>query len=320
MQPIDQYPIYELGAALQQLRVAATPLAGSPGSPPSPLEAEQFSALWFAEHHLQRLVSGVPFRVHYCLGAVNALRNHIAAILAHNRSLATEQSNALTGPPPPIEWRWHSLRSGIDIFEHQFSAELQKTATYAVPERGIFNIEGLVDKAYLHIHGSVRGKVNSFALEEFKAAGRCLAFGLYSASGFHSARAVESVLRDYHKEYLPNQPSDDMSMGQMASALDDTHKAKKKAQRLPKQNTIRHLKDFTGFDRNPLMHKTVTLEEIHAVTLFNAAASVIAEMSSEMIENLAQLDGAQLPLLGDDPESPSADDQASVSPVGTQPS
>ena len=99
----------------------------------------------------------------------------------------------------------------------------------------------------------MRGDVPPFAINEFQAAGRCLAFGLCSASGFHSARAVECLLREYHRFYLPKQNSDAMSMGQMASALGDMHDAKKKAAVLPRQNTVRHIKDFADYDRNPLM-------------------------------------------------------------------
>ncbi len=73
-------------------------------------------------------------------------------------------------------------------------------------------------------------------------------------------------------------------MGQMVSALGDMYKAKKKAAKLPKENTLRHLKDFTGFDRNPLIHKTVVLDEVDAHTLFNAAASLIVEMTKEVID------------------------------------
>ena len=192
-------------------------------------------------------------------------------------------------PPPadPEPWHWYSIANGVEVFEHQFSAELKKTAAYAVPERGIFKTEGLVDTADNHIHETVRDMMPRFARAEFQAAGRCLAFGLYSASGFHSARAVESVLRQYHRNFLPAQNSDAQTMGQMASALDDMHSAKKRAKNLPRQNTIRHLRDFTNFDRNPLIHKTVVLEELDALTLFNAAASVIVEMAKELVEERA---------------------------------
>lgn len=298
VQPIDQYPIYELGSALERLKDAAYAMtADKPGE-----SASYYGSLWFAHHQLTRLLNGVPFSVHFCRGAVISLLENI-------RPIMNELSETRRKPDPTNilmtaseDWRWYSIRSGIGVFENQFSAELQKTAAYAVPERGIFKTEGLVDSADQHIHQSVHAGVSEFARREFKAAGRCLAFGLYSASGFHSARAVEDVLRTYHRLHLPDSNSEELTLGNMASALDDMHKAKKKAHRLPSQNTIRHLKDFASYDRNPLMHKTVVLEELHAVTLLNTAASVIVEMAREIL--VAREETAELPLLDGELSAP----------------
>jgi hypothetical protein len=276
VQPIDQFPIYELGAALQQLKEAVS-------SSQTIEPRDQMGALWFAEYQLSRLMSGTPFHVSFCKEAAQALLGNIHALLNElNKTPKTPGVHTLTSPQPEA-WRWYAIRSGIDVFEHQFGAELKRMATYGVPDRGIFKTEALVDSADRHIHDSVRSAVPQFAIAEFQAAGRCLAFGLYSASGFHSARAVENVLRKYQQKFLQVQESDEMTLGQMASALDDMHNAKKKSPKLPAKNTIRHIKDFNSFDRNPLIHKTVILQEIDAVTLFNAAASLIVEMSKELL-------------------------------------
>ena len=291
VQPVDQYPLYELGGALDRLRNAAFEMTSDkPGEMSS-----HYGALWLAQYQLSRLLSGVPFQVHFCRSAVESLLGHIDPLIAEVLETKRRANPDSAMASPTEDWRWYSIRNGITTFENQFSVELQKTATYAVPERGIFKTEGLVDSADQHIHASVHAAVSTFARNEFKAAGRCLAFGLYPASGFHSARAVEDVLRAYHRLYLPQSNSEELTMGNMASALDDMHKAKKKAPRLPSQNTVRHLKDFANYDRNPLMHKTVVLEELHAVTLLNTAASVIVEMAKEMLA--AQEDTDQLPLL-----------------------
>ena len=297
VQPIDQYPIYELGAALQRLKDAA--YAMTTDRPPD--ATTFYGDLWLAEQQLTRLLNGVPFRLHFCRSAAETLAGHIAPLM--NEMLENRRKgNPQTVLPSTEDWRWYSIRNDIAVFEHQFSAELQKTATYAVPERGIFRTEGLVDSADLHVHHSVHAAVSDFARNEFRSAGRCLAFGLYSASGFHSARAVEDVLRAYHHLHLPGSNSEKLSMGNMASALDDMHKATEKPPRLPSPNTVRHVKDFASYDRNPLMHKTVVLEELHAVTLLNTAASVTVEMAKEMLA--AQEETGQLPLLDSEPTAP----------------
>lgn len=279
VQLINQFPIYEIGGALRLLKsVCDQENAGA---------FQQMFALWSARRQLSPLLDGEPLALNYCKAAASEL---LQIIWRHERTLSAAMSAANLGSPPQEvpeipRWEISEVRTRIEIFEHQFSAELQKLAVYAVPKRGIFDLEGLVDSADLHIHEAVRTHVPEFALSEFRRAGRCLAFGLYSASGFHSARAVESVLRNYHQSYLPNKFTDNLTMGQMASALDDMHKAKKKASRLPKENTIRHIRDFASFDRNPLIHKTVDLEEIDAQTLFNSAVGLIVEMMREIVED-----------------------------------
>ena len=293
VQPIDQYPIYELGAALQQLKdaaFAATKRFESGGEE----DPDHITALWLADYQLRALLDGKPFSVSFSRASAETLSGHVTALMhqinAHANATTPAGSPAI-GPPPVETWRWYSIRTGLDKFEHQFSAELKKLSAYAVPDRGIFKTEGLVDAADNHIHESIRGWVPEFARAEFRAAGKCFAFGLYSASGFHSARAVECLLREYHKEFCPTQDASSWTMGQMAGALEDMHKATQKAARLPKQNTVRHLKDFANFDRNPLMHKTTELEEIDAATFFSAAAAVLVEMAREMKEWDDTVDG-----------------------------
>lgn len=270
VQPVDQYPIYELGGALQELRLVAAARESS--------VTARAVALYPAQYHLRRLLHGVPFSISFCREAARTLLENVNELV--NAYDPNAPDNALTDSSN--DWKWYSVRTGIDIFEHQFSAELKKTATYAVPQKGIFSTEGLVDMADNHIHETVRASVPEFALEEFRASGRCLAFGLYSASGFHAARAVESVLRKYHDAYLPDQPSETKGLVQMAGDLESMHKATTKSSLLPSTNAIRHLRDFANFDRNPLIHRTVTLEEFHALTFFNLATGLIVEMVNDL--------------------------------------
>lgn len=268
MKLIDQFPIYEIGGVLRHLKNNC--------DLDSPNALDQLFALWSARKQLEPLIGGDPIPLNYCQGTAEDL---VEFIRGYEHRLAPSLDPAESSTP--IErWELRRLKEKIEIFEHQFSAELKKTATYAVPERGIFNTEQLVDRADVHTHDSVRSLVPEFALNEFRLAGRSLAFGLYSASGFHSARAVENMLRAYYADFI-GEPGD-IGLGLMASHLGQLREKKDKPTRLPNENTVRHLRDFADYDRNPLMHKTVDLEEIDATTLFNGALGVIVEMAKEM--------------------------------------
>lgn len=268
---IDQYPIYELGAALQRLKWAC-----SSGNAPA---LDQVQAFWTAGEELKKLLESGAVEIAFSRQSATLMLSYINNVMAG----FYQSSKPLDQLEPVPTYELMHVRSQIDIFEHQFSAELAKLAVYAVPAQGIFSTERLVDNADLHIHESVRERVPSFARKEYRQAGRCLAFRLFSASGFHSARAVENVLRGYYEAFLGSPKKDDLGLGLMASHLNEMIEKKVAAKRLPKENTVRHLRDFARLDRNPLVHKAVELEEVDAVTLFNSALGVIVEMTKELV-------------------------------------
>ncbi|WP_414464544.1 hypothetical protein [Hyphomicrobium sp. DY-1] len=278
---VDQFPIFELGGALKHLSDVSERDASDP--------FVQLFALWAADAALSKVLNGDQ-TLSFCRGAALDLLHEMQRLQANFAPSADGK------PMTPLPaWEMTRTKSKIEIFEHQLSAELKRTASYAVPLRGIFNIELLAEHADRHIHETIRHHLSEFAVSEYREAGRCLAFGLYSASGFHSARAVEDVLRVYYERFIG--PPPDKSMGLLASNLNDLL-SKADAKIRPRENTVRHIRDVTNFDRNPLMHRNVKLEEIDATTLFNSALGVIVEMVKELISLDDEDLQAPLPLHG----------------------
>lgn len=276
VKPIDQFPIYELGAAMQDLRSVCAREGAS--------RMDQLIALWQASSCLTGLLSGTYLEVSYCRAATEELLRAVRDTLSLYEK--DDEHFDLESPGLPSA-RLFKVRSKLDIFQHQLSGELKKQAAYAVPNQGIFNTEHLVDKADQHIHESVRDLLPPFALSEYRKAGRCLAFGLYSASGYHSARAVESVTRAYYRHVFGHAPKKaDAGLGLMASHLNDALEKKSECahEHAPNENTVRHLRDFARLDRNPVIHPTQELDllEIDALTMFNSALGVMQEMAKEL--------------------------------------
>lgn len=188
-------------------------------------------------------------------------------------------------------WRWPAdsakevgafvamrVRSDAQAFETVFRAELELAATYWVPKRGSYNTRDLVDefeKAFLpELHSSI-GHV---ALAEYRSAGRCYAFGLWSAAGYHVCRAVESVLRKYFSAYTNKPDAGVRNWGGLIHQLNLL-----KTEPKPKTNTMFYLQQLKDNDRNPLMHVRIVLNEGDADILLNQAKVVIALMAREMI-------------------------------------
>lgn len=293
----DQYPLYELGASLQQLKAAMRD-----GAEPF----DQLIAIFDAGSRIRLLLKGEPLEISYCRETATRLKVLLDDASKEFRSKeeggATPFKAEKTLPP----WTASQIKSAVEVFEHQFSAEVKKTAVYAVPRRGIFDTERLVEGADGHLPESIRNTIPKFTVSEFRQAGRCLAFGLFSASGFHALRAAECALKQYYTAFLGEPKKDDITMGLMASHLKDRSEAKDKSLPKPNPATLRTITDITSFDRNPLTHKELELSEDDAALLFNRAQGMISMMAREMIDRVDELQ-PDLPLVDAANSAPASD-------------
>jgi hypothetical protein len=179
-----------------------------------------------------------------------------------------------------VGWKGHEIREAFDAFEHVFAAEVEASAIYAVPKRGIYETASLVETAFNHFPEDLLPFVNDMAKAEFAAAGRCIAFDLPTAAGFHALRACEAVLDDYYKTFAGANAPECKSWKDYHDKLDEL--IKKKATPCPNEKTIRNIDQLRDLDRNPVMHPRDTLDMTAALVLFNNCASAMMSMASEM--------------------------------------
>lgn len=165
-----------------------------------------------ARYALSNLLDGKPMPVGISRGPATKLLAGINSILSEHCS-----TNGEDGSPAPMwpdesapaipAWRWDYLRRLLDTFETVFSEEMREATAYFVPRRGIFFTPVLVDAADETFPEEVSSCIPAKTREEWKSAGRCLAFSLLSASGFHVARAVEGTMEAYY-QFFSSKPGD----------------------------------------------------------------------------------------------------------------
>lgn len=93
------------------------------------------------------------------------------------------------------------LRHRLELFQrfdHELAAELGKRDTYALSQRGLYDTSKLVRQASGIFGASIRSALSEDNLRDFDEAGRCLAFEVPTACGFHLMRGVEAVLRQWY--------------------------------------------------------------------------------------------------------------------------
>jgi hypothetical protein len=138
------------------------------------------------------------------------------------------------------------------------------------------------------------GHIPQKTREDWKSAGRCLAFNLLSAAGFHTARAVEGTMEAYYQLFSSKPGATLVSWHEYIKALREI--AAKKPNPTPQEKTLAELDQMRADYRNPIMHPRVVLSEADARMLFANGESLIIAMAQEIAAVVAQ-GGVQLSLV-----------------------
>lgn len=269
VEPIKVYLFYEIG---QELSAIKRDWSGAvPGR-------AVHTDLLFASWRLSRLLSGDPIEIHLCRNDAITLQNQINEFTAKLTGRKGDDGADIPAEWTEIpEWQWKWLQGSIQTFENVLRAELDNAAIYAVPRRGLYSTPALVNDAASAFPDELKIAIQAKAQEDFHAAGRCLAFNLSTAAGFHACRAVEGILEDYYHEFT-GKTGTLHGWQDYIDALEAVIGPPK-----PDQKTLRSLKQIKEFDRNPLAHPRETLTLLGARKLFAISEIAILSMAEEII-------------------------------------
>jgi hypothetical protein len=157
---------------------------------------------------------------------------------------------------------------------------MAEMTTYFVPKRGIYAVAALAETAHESFPGDLLQFIPEKTQVDWRSAGRCMAFNLLSACGFHVARAVEGTMEAYY-QLFSGKP------GKTLRSWDDYHKELEKIANTnptpaPEPKTLVEFDQMRRDYRNPIVHPRVTLDEADARILFNNGESLIIAMASEI--------------------------------------
>lgn len=173
-------------------------------------------------------------------------------------------------------WQYSGIASNVDAFKNVFSAECRDVDVYSVGQISIFKTSELVSSGAGIIPIDLHELMPDGVVAEFDSAGKCLAFDLLTACGFHALRGVELMIDRYLS-----------SFGKDTSKLKSWNDYIKAAERLieddnvtpaPSHKVAAMLDRMRALDRNPLMHPTDTLDNVSALTIFQLSSVTVIEM------------------------------------------
>lgn len=164
--------------------------------------------------------------------------------------------------------------NAVHSFETVLNAEFQHSSLFLATPKGAYDTATLIFRGELLLPNPIFSELFPSALPDVKSGARCLAFELYTASGFHFHRANESVVLKYLEILSGGTAKPQRNMGKYISAL---------RQEGAPETIISCLTDLKNMHRNPLMHPDETINDVDdAIALLNSIHTAITGMIREI--------------------------------------
>ena len=279
MLPVSQYKFYELGVKLHALfncRAQAK-------------ITDLFTPLMEAQAALDAMIKGDPVPLEAARTDANRLLGKLSSLF--NKYFIDPVSKQFRFPQGDEKVDQHEmsmLSSLLEKFEMALAAEVGRTPTYAVPKRGIYATEDLVEQADAVLPETVRLHLPTSAMEDYRAAGRSIAFGLGTGAAMHVLRAIEQMMQRYYDSFAgaPLGPKTERNWSNYVKRLNalcdeslDTESDKR---------IVQMLTQIRDRYRNPLLNVEASISVDEAMTLFNLGASAMVMMAEQIDARLAK--------------------------------
>ena len=187
----------------------------------------------------------------------------------------------------PVFWDEESTealgaRAGVIVdaakaFETVFKNDSPSMSTFSAERKGIYWMEGLIDHADKHLPESVWKWLPEQGKKDIKAAGRCLAFNIPTATAFHMWRALEVIFGAYFFSITGKTFKDakiPRNWGKYIEALVHAGADRK---------ITENLDHIRAEYRNPVMHPNVNVSPDAAFTLFGIGFSAITQVLQALL-------------------------------------
>jgi hypothetical protein len=263
MKRVNQYQFYQLATeihSLTQLKDGGT-------------SSEVWVACFQARAWLDFLLSGKLMPLVTSRKAAQQLRAAINEAVPDSSSMTRDERTQKLAQAVPASATWQ-IRSTAQNFETAFAAEMETVDTYLISQKGIYFTNSLIEKAEEAFTEQVRAEFTAHVINDIRQAGKCLAFDLDTASGFHICRATEGLIHRYYVAVTGSTPKrKDRNWGAYVRNL-KAHK-NKNANSKADPTLIALIDQVREHHRNPVIDPEIMLTADEAQSLFSICQAVI---------------------------------------------
>lgn len=168
----------------------------------------------------------------------------------------------------------------LNEIDHVLDAEINLKHAYELEEKRtsneilLGNVDKLLPKSYF-------GLLSSIAQFDLNESGYCLAFNRFTASAFHSLRAMEEILKMYYEKVLSITASDKDTWGTYSTAL-KTAVTKKTLVPPPDEELISNIDSLRKFYRNKTQHPQLIYSSDEAQDLLAYCTKTISQIIKDL--------------------------------------
>ena len=187
----------------------------------------------------------------------------------------SEQKNEMLG-----EFELGQILGCVREFESVFRAEFRHGNLFLATPKGAYDLRMLITNGESLLPSDFLSLCPEDAHKDVQEGARCLAFELYTASGFHFHRANESVLLQYLEARDAEIPKykKNRNMGAYIKLLEKCNH--------PPKEIIACLTNLKDMHRNPLMHPEQSIDSFDEA---NALLGAIHTAVSAMLKEIKQI-------------------------------
>jgi len=177
----------------------------------------------------------------------------------------------------------YSVTNALTNFEAVLTAEMNVCDTYFVTKKRGYDTSDLITQAEVLFPAELATKAPE-AVPDIQQAGKCIAFEIPTAAGFHLIRALELVLRLYFDVVGKGEPRPNSNnMGDYLRVMVDKN--------LGDSKVVAVLKQIKDLHRNEFIHPETTLTLDEAMGLLGISQRAIVYMLGALPEKELQLAG-----------------------------
>lgn len=179
--------------------------------------------------------------------------------------------------PQVTDWQFFNVINVTKQFALVLAEELQGLLAYHPRQTAILDTIALAERGEQVLLESVRNKLDPKVVEDVRESGKCLAFAVYTACGFHMMRAVEAVLHQYWvlacspKEPIPERLD---NWGEYIAQLRTGDAEAKEVAAM-----VQQIKDLK---RNNIMHPEMVLNQDEAYAMFVLGQGAVMAMAKRL--------------------------------------